>query len=273
MPAYIMGPGAAAGVKIVNSNAKNPDRGLPAVSGIMVYIDPESGLALALMGAGALTGMRTGAAGGVAAKYMARKNSKTIGLVGCGRQARTQAEALQLLFPVERALVWGKTRAEAETFVRDNKSALKMELVIRDNVAEACAADIIVTTTPVRKPVVLASMVKPGTHINAIGADAPGKQELETALVKKARVVVDEWHQASHAGEINVPFTAGALKEKDLVGQLGEIVTGKKPGRTSDNDITVFDSTGLALQDVAVAKVVYEKALKLKKGQVLTLNG
>ena len=273
MPAYMQGQTPSAGVKIVNSNPKNPDKGLPAVSGVMVFVDPETGLPLAVMGAGSLTGIRTGAAGGVAAKYMARKNSRVIGLVGCGRQAGTQAEALQRVFPIEKAFVWGKTRAEAEGFVRHHKAALKMKLEICDDVAAACQADIVVTTTPVRSPLVKASMIRPGTHINAIGADAPGKQELETALVKKARVVVDEWHQASHAGEINVAVSSGALTEADIVGQLGDVVSGKKTARRSDDDITVFDSTGLALQDVAAARIVYDKALKSNKGQVLKLNG
>ena len=138
---------------------------------------------------------------------------------------------------------------------------------------EACAADIVVTSTPARSPVVKASWIKPGTHINAIGADAPGKQELESALLKKARVVVDEWGQASHAGEINVAVEHEGYTRSQLAGQLGEILLGLKPGRTADSDITIFDSTGLAIQDVAVARLVYDKAVKLNKGQVLQLNG
>ncbi len=272
MPAYIKGSLSAAGVKIVNSTPSNPEKGLPAVSGIMVYVDPQTGLPLGIFGAGNLTAIRTGAAGGIAAKYLARKDSKTIGLIGCGRQAATQLEALNKFFKIENVFVWGKTQEEIQTFCKLS-GALHPNLQPVQTVQEAAQADILVTTTPVKQPLVKKAWVKPGAHINAIGADAPGKQELETALLKSAHVVVDEWHQASHAGEINVAHSAGEFSEKDLTAQLGDVVSGKKKGRSSDQDITIFDSTGLAIQDVAVAKVVFEKALKTKQGQVLSIYG
>lgn len=272
MPAYLKGSVAAAGVKIVNSNASNPERGLPAVAGIMTYVDPKTGLPLGIFGAGALTAIRTGAAGGIAAKHLARKNSSSVGLIGCGRQAVTQLEALKHFFKIDKVFVWGKTKQEADAFCAQSKAA-HSNLIPVATVQEAAQSDILVTTTPVREPVVKAAWAKPGAHINAIGADAAGKQELELALVKSARVVVDEWHQASHAGEINVPVSSGQFTENDLAAQLGEIVMGKKQGRRSDSDITIFDSTGLAIQDVAVAKVIFEKAIKLNKGQVLKLHG
>jgi len=271
MPAYVKSDPPSAGVKIVNSNPGNPDKGLPAVSGIMVLVDPPTGLPLAILAAGQLTSLRTGAAGGIAAKYLARPDSKTLGLVGCGRQAATQLEAVSLLFPIEKALVWGKTRQESDTFCAQHRGSTSVKLVSCATVEEACQADIVVTTTPVRTPAVKSAWIKPGTHINAIGADAPGKQELETILLRRARVFVDEWTQASHAGEINVAVTAGDFTEKDLAGQLGEVVIGRKKGRTSASDITIFDSTGLALQDVTVARFIYEKAVAQKKGQALKL--
>jgi ornithine cyclodeaminase/alanine dehydrogenase-like protein (mu-crystallin family) len=127
---------------------------------------------------------------------------------------------------------------------------------------EAADADIIATVTPARSPVLKAEWIKPGTHINAIGADAPGKQELETDLTLKSRVFVDSVEQASHSGEINVPWSQGLLTREKLAGTLGEVITGKVRGRTSDKDITVFDSTGLAIQDTAVAHIVYKRSLK-----------
>lgn len=272
MPAYLKGDVSAAGVKIVNSNASNPAKGLPAVTGILVYVDPQTGLPLGVFGAGTLTAVRTGAAGGIAAKYLARKNASVVGLVGCGRQAQTQLDALMAYFQIQKVLVWGKTIQESDAFCKANEGS-NLEFVSTANVQAVCQADIIVTTTPSKTPVVNAAWVKPGTHINAIGADAPGKQELETALLKTGRVVVDEWHQASHAGEINVAVSEGQFEEKDLAGQLGDIIVGKKMGRQKDTDITIFDSTGLAIQDVATAKFLYEKAVKLKKGQVLKLYG
>ena len=271
MPAYLKGERPSAGVKIVNSNPANPDRGLPAVSGVMVVVDPETGLPDGVFAAGTLTALRTGAGGGVAAKHLARKDSRVVGLVGCGRQADTQLAALRTVFPVEKVLVWGKTREEAEAFVRRQGAGLRFEVAAE--VRAACAADIVVTTTPVRSPLVRAEWIAPGTHVNAIGADAPGKQELDESLLPKAVVVVDEWSQASHGGEINVAVTKGLFRREQLAAQLGEIVAGSRPGRRSERDITIFDSTGLAVQDVAVARVLLEKARTLKKGQVLDLNG
>lgn len=276
MPAYVKGDMLAAGVKIVNSNPKNPQLGLPAVSGIMVYNDPKTGLPLGVFAAGTLTAMRTGAAGAVAAMALARADSKTVGLVGCGRQAVTQLHGILSLYPLMgTVLVSGKDWNEASAFCRTYKkpSISKAVLVPCHSIEEACQADIVVTTTPARAVVVKKKYIRPGTHINAIGADAAGKQELEISLLKSARVVVDDWNQASHAGEINVAVSKGILTRKKIAGELGEVLVEKKRGRTNPNDITIFDSTGLAIQDVAVAKGLYEKALKLKKGRILKFNG
>lgn len=273
MPAYIKGRQPAAGVKIVNSNAENPSRGLPAVSGVMVYNDPKTGLPLMLLAAGTLTALRTGAAGGVAARVLARPSSQSVGLVGCGKQAATQLAALRQAFKLRTVFVWGKTKIEIASFVDSIPDRKKLNVHLCSSVEQACKADIVVTTTPVCRPLVKAQWIRPGTHINAIGADAPGKQELDIALLLKARVVVDDWAQASHAGEINRAVSLGRFSRKNLVGQLGDIVAGKMRGRRTDQDITIFDSTGLAIQDVAVAQVIYNKALKHNKGKVLQFNG
>jgi alanine dehydrogenase len=272
MPAYLKGA-RAAGVKIVSTNSKNPARGLPNVAGLMIYIDPDTGLPLGVFGAATLTALRTGAAGGIAAKYLARKDARTLALVGCGRQADTQLDALSHFFHFSKIFVWGKTTQESGDFCA-RLSARFQNLTPVATVQEAVSdADIIVTTTPVREPLVKAAWVKAGAHINAIGADAAGKQELETELVLKARVIVDEWQQASHGGELNVPVSQGRFSKNNLVAQLGEVLTQQKPGRLVHSDITIFDSTGLAIQDVATAQRLYEKAVKLNKGQVLNLHG
>jgi alanine dehydrogenase len=273
MPAYVKGDAPAAGVKIVNSSPQNPEKGLPAVSGVMVLNDPRTGLPLAIMAAGTLTSLRTGAAGGIAAKYLARKHSARLGLVGCGRQAITQTQALQELFALDEIRVWSPFPNEIQAFCEKQKTNFSAALIPAKTAEEACDADIVVTTTPARQPVVKAAWIKPGTHINAIGADAPGKQELETALLSKCKVVVDEWGQASHGGEINVAVTAGTFTQTNLAAQLGDVVAGRVRVRTADADITLFDSTGLALQDVAVAQLVFQKAQKNNKGKVLNFNG
>jgi alanine dehydrogenase len=270
MPAYLpktAGGRPYAGVKVVNSHPGNPAKGLPTVAAVFVLNDPATGMPLAILAAGALTDARTGAAGAVAAKYMVRPGSRTLGLVGCGRQAVAQLEAILSVLSIEAVRVAGKDMKEAEDFCGARK--LPGVKLAPCGVQEACAADIVVTTTPGRAVAVRDGWIKPGTHINAIGADAPGKQEIESALLARARVVVDRKEQAFHSGEVNVPLSTGALKENQIVGELGEVVTGQLKGRLSDTDVTLFDSTGLAVQDVAVAAAVYEKALAAGRGQKL----
>ena len=274
MPAYLPKTGTDgrgfAGVKVVNSHPGNPARGLPTVSAVLVLNDPETGLPLAIMAAGRLTDIRTGAAGGVAAKHLARQNSETLGLVGCGRQAVTQWRALAGRFPFKEIRVAGQTPEEARSFIAKNGTS-DGPAWRATSVQEAAGADIVVTTTPGRAVVVSSPWVRPGAHVNAIGADAPGKQELDVALLKRARVFVDSPVQAFHSGEVNVGLSSGAMTPDDIAGGLGDVVAGRTPGRRSDADITVFDSTGLAVQDVAVAAFVYRRARERSRGQTLTL--
>jgi alanine dehydrogenase len=140
------------------------------------------------------------------------------------------------------------------------------EISAKRTIKEVCDCDILVTTTPSREPIVMDEWIAEGTHINAIGADAPGKEELDYRILRRARVVVDDLSQASHSGEVNMPLSKGLLSANDIFCELGEIITGKKKARTKDSDITVFDSTGLAIQDVATANMVYQKALKENMG-------
>lgn len=273
MPAYLKGDRESAGVKIVNSHAGNPAKGFPAVSGVMVLVDPETGLPRALMAAGTLTAMRTGAAGGVAAKYLAKAGAVRAGLVGVGRQAVSQLAALARVRPVVEARLWGFIPGEAAAFAEREAARFHFPLSPVDRIENACDADVIITTTPSRQPLLRSGWIRPGAHINAIGADAPGKQELETGLLLRSRVFVDDWGQASHGGEINVAVSAGAFGRDHLAGELGAVIAGAAEGRKSADDITIFDSTGLAIQDVAVAAIVVEKALQSKKGQVLSFNG
>ena len=255
MPAHLMG---YAGIKWVNSHPENPKRGLPTVMALMILNDPETGFPLAVMDATFLTSLRTGAAGGVAAKYLARRDSKVLGFVGCGKQAYFQFEALRRIFDIGEVKAYDVRETAARNFV---EHCMKAGVDARTtSLQQACMCDILVTTTPSKKPVVKAEWVGEGTHINAIGADAAGKQELEVDILLKAKVVVDDMEQAVHGGEINVAISEGRMKPDDIHATLGEIVAGRKVGRESDEEITVFDSTGLAIQDIAVGKVVFENA-------------
>ncbi|VVB73098.1 Alanine dehydrogenase [uncultured archaeon] len=271
MPAYL-DSNEQAGVKIVNVHARNSKIGLPTVMALLVLNSPQTGAPLAVMDATYLTSMRTGAAGAVAARHLARPNSSTVGMVGAGVQARMQLLGLSRIFKIESVIVSDLNIEKARSLEKDARTFLDCDFKLAANAMEACKCDILVTTTPSRHPVVMESWVRPGTHINAIGADAAGKQELESSLTKKAKVVVDDMAQARHSGEVNVPISKGELRPEDIYAQIGEVLAGRKPGRVSDKEITIFDSTGLGIQDVASGFVVYERALKTGKGMHLKLD-
>ncbi|MFP3946849.1 MAG: alanine dehydrogenase [Archaeoglobaceae archaeon] len=261
MPTYIPDL-EQAGVKIVNVHPDNKSKGFPTVMGTYVLNDPSTGAPLAVMNATYLTDMRTGAAGGIAAKYLARKDSKVLGLIGSGRQAMTQLLATSEVMDIERVLVSSRNFEHCQNFKKIMEKKVDADIEVCKTLEDACKADIVATTTPVREPIIRDQWIEEGTHINAIGADAPFKQELDPDILKKAKVVVDSWEQASHSGEINVPISKGEISRDNIHAELGEIVAGKKHGRESDEEITVFDSTGLAIQDVATATLVYKKAIE-----------
>jgi alanine dehydrogenase len=258
MPAYIDG---AAGVKWVSVYPNNWKQNLASIMAIIVLCDHNTGCPLAIMDGTHITNIRTGAAGGVAVKYLARKDSTVIGFIGAGVQARTQLLAISEVLPkIEHVKVFDQNRNASLKYVEEMRAKLNIDIHPVETIQEATEADIVVTTTPSEKPVVKKQHVKPGTHINAIGADARGKQELEADLLTAAKVIVDDIEQASHSGEINVPLSGGVLKVEDIYGTLGEVVTNMKKGRESDEEITIFDSTGVAIEDMICSKLVYNKA-------------
>ncbi len=237
-------------------------RNLPTVMALIILISPETGAPVAIMDGTYLTDVRTGAAGGIAAKYLARKDSKVIGLVGAGNQAKTQLEALCEVFEPELVKITSRTKESCEQFIREMAEFVPCEIRYEESIEKVCNCDILVTTTPTRKPIVKASWIKAGTHINAIGADAVGKEELDPELLIRSKIIVDDMVQALHSGEVNVPLSKHYISENDIHAQLGEVMVGLKPGRTSEEEITIFDSTGLAIQDVATAHLVYERAVR-----------
>jgi alanine dehydrogenase len=252
-----------AGTKIVNVHPDNPKRGLKTVMAVILLNDAKTGLPLVLMDGTYITGMRTGSASAVATKYLARKNAKTLGVIGAGYQSIFQIAAIT------------KVRNIKEIFVNDiheicikrlakilSKEGVKIK---KADLKEVVQKDILVTVTPARGPVVKREWVLPGTHVNAVGADAKGKEELDPKILKDSKIIIDNWEQASHSGEINVPFAKDLITKKDIYAELGEIVAGKKIGRKNESEITVFDSTGLAVQDLFVANLVFKKSKNLGK--------
>ena len=208
MPAYIPSLNIA-GIKSVNVHPEN--RGLPSVMAVIMLTDPDTGYPLAIMDGTYITRMRTGAAGGVAAKYLSMENAETAAFIGAGEQAKTQFEALTVVRQIRKVIVFDLDNRKSRDFV-SYASGFGINTELSDSVENTVAyADIIITTTPSRSPLIYPGHVRKGTHINAIGADAKGKQELDHGLLKISRIVIDNREQASHSGEINTALSSGAI--------------------------------------------------------------
>ncbi|WP_299262924.1 ornithine cyclodeaminase family protein [Halorientalis sp.] len=272
MPAYLgTDDWDGAGIKWVNSHPSNPEEhGLPTVMGTMIYSDPETAAPLAIIDGTTLTRKRTGAAAAVATDHLAVDDATSLGLVGAGVQARAQLEAIAAVRDIETVVVADKDPDAVDTF----RAAIADTYDVRDGtIADAAACDVVSTTTPVRDPIVPRDAVGEHTHINAMGADAEGKHELADQILLDAKLVIDDHAQCTHSGEINVPYAAGTLDDEDIHAELGVVVVEEKSGRSADDGVTVFDSTGLAIQDVASAHVVYEYASEHDVGESMELVG
>lgn len=262
MPARALG---AVGVKWVNSHPENPARhALPTVMGLYILSDPETALPLAVMDATLLTAFRTGAAGAVASKHLHKGTPRTVSFIGCGVQSQVLLEAHRVVYGDFEPL-WTDLRQDAAEALADRYGGRVV------SIEEASGADVLNTSTPSRQPVVQADWLRDGAHINAMGADAEGKQELDPAILAASdtRVFIDDHAQATHSGEVNVPLARGQITVDHIAGTLGAVVAGQQPGR-EDALVTVFDSTGLAIQDVALAKVVHEAATAAGMGTSVT---
>ncbi|MDZ7702393.1 MAG: ornithine cyclodeaminase family protein [Halobacteriales archaeon] len=265
MPAYLdAGDWDAAGVKWVNVHPDNPrEHDLPTVMGTMVYTDPETAFPLAILDGMALTKLRTGAAAAVATKHLAVEDATSLGLVGAGAQSYTQLEAIAAVRDIERVVIADRNPDRQQAFVDAFSDRFD---VAPGSIEDAAACDVLSTVTPVRDPIVPRDALGEHTHVNAIGADAEGKHELADQILLDAKLVIDDHEQCTHSGEINVPYAAGTLTDDDIYADLGAIVEGNVAGREPDDGLTVFDSTGLAIQDVAAAHTVYAHATEAGEG-------
>ena len=263
MPAALPG---SVGMKWANVHPQNPSLGLPTVMAILIYNDPATGYPLAVMDATDITAYRTAAASAIASRYLARKDSQTLGIVGAGRQAYTHLAAHAEFFDFSSIRVFDRLDAAVAGLINSFPGYPLRACSLEETVA----SDIVCTLTPSKEPFVRREWVAPGTHINAIGADAAGKEELEPSILKEAIIVVDDLEQASAAGEINIPIKNGLIAIEQVYATLAEIIVGKKQGRIDEKVVTVFDSTGLAIEDIAVAELVYKKAQRI--GGYLSLD-
>jgi alanine dehydrogenase len=262
MPSYIEEPEAAA-CKWVSIRERNRDQfDLPTVFSILIYTHPETGFPLAICDGSYHTVMRTGAAGAVSAKWMARRESKCLAIVGAGHMAAGALATCNEVFKWQEVRVWSRTQQTLDAFVREEQPKYEAFSIRASTDLKRVVegADVVVTVTPARGAIVMAEWIAPGTHIAAIGADKDGDQELDPKILQQARIFVDDIRQCRTDGEINVPLQQGIIKEDDIAGEIGEVIIEKIAGRTSDDEITLFDSTGIALQDSATVPLEYERA-------------
>ncbi len=246
---------------------------MPNIQGIIVLYDGENGYPLAVMDSIEITIQRTGAATAVAAKYLARQDSRVAGICGCGNQGRIQLRALTRVLRIEQVYAFDSDPAQANRFARDFSNELGITVSAVTNPADAIQrSDLCVTCTPARQFFVRQRDVAPGTFLAAVGADSPEKQELDPALLASSKVVVDMLEQSATIGELHHALEKSLLTRNDVHAELGAIIAGQKPGRASNDEVIVFDSTGTALQDVAAAALVYEKAVSAGTGVSLRLG-
>lgn len=261
-------------VKVNANYSENPARhGLPAIQGVIVLCDAADGRPLALLDSMEVTARRTAAATAVAAKWLARKDAHTITICGCGSQGREQLRALARVLPLRRAYAFDRDEGQARAFARDLSAELALEITpVVDHADATRNSDVCVTCTPSRTPFLMSGQVRPGTFVAAVGADSPQKQELDPRLMAEAVIVVDVLEQCAAIGDLHHALEAGVLGREAVHAELAEVVTGGKPGRRSDAEITVFDSTGTAIEDVAAAAVVYERAVAAGRGLSVDLG-
>lgn len=264
MPAYLKDLGALA-CKVVTVYKNNPTKhNMPTVIGKVLLQDPATGDVTCIMDGGYLTAVRTGAASGVATKYLAREDKKQVaGIFGAGVQAKMQLWAVAEARDVSKAFVFDISTEAVQGFINDMRAKLGIDIEAAESPDQILGqADIICAATSSPTPIFDGSKVREGSHINGIGSHTPNARELDTAIVKRSKFIADSYEAClKEAGDIMIPIEAGEIDESHMHAELGEIVTGKKPARESDREITLFKSNGLAIQDVATAKLVYDKAV------------
>lgn len=270
------------GLKVVSWFGANPDKGLPALYGTSLLFDLKTGAPKALLNAGPITHFRTGAAGAIGAKYLARPDARVLTMAGSGALAPYLIAATLYLMPqIEQVFLVNPHHAEkaasvlpavteeVKKLLSDSEKALTAKIEAGDLETAVRASDVILTATPAREPFLRAEWVRPGTHISCVGADMSGKQEIESRIFCTARAFADDEAQSLSVGECEIPHKDGSLCA--IAAEIGDVMTGKKSGRTSVDEITVFDSTGIALQDIASAAALLNAAEKSGRGRWIEL--
>lgn len=261
-----------AAIKVLTQKENGAINGIPAIVGVVMVLDTQTGEVLALMDGEYLTALRTGAASGLATKYFAKENTSTVAIFGCGAQGKTQLEAVAAVRKIKKVWIFEKFQNIAEQFVEEMSGKLNVEIEVasKRDVLEEC--DVICTATNSEEPLFYKNEVKAGVHINAIGSFKPNMQELDPELLKEARIFVDQKESClAESGDLIQPIDAGLFSEDHIAGEIGEFTLGRIEGRIDDKQITVFKSVGVAIQDYMVANKIYEKAVTNGFGQAVNL--
>lgn len=259
------------GHKTVTWFGDNQAKGMPTLLGMIAVFDAETGQPVGMTDAAFITGIRTGAAGAIGAKYLARKDAKNLLVLGAGNQAIFQIAATLTALPeLQTVRIAAKDPVKLGQFVSTIPQRLQDEFsiaaerygfeAVQDLESAVKDSDIILTVTPSKSPIIKADWVQPGTHLSCIGADMAGKQEIESAILAKAKIFVDDLEHCKQVGEIEIPLKQGSITEENISGEMGDLLLGRIKGRTDDAEITVFDATGMALLDVYVARIALQAA-------------
>lgn len=258
--------------KIASGFYDNPRKGLSSAGGLMLVFDATTGFPVALLlDNGYLTSLRTGAAGAVAARYLSRSRLTKVAVIGAGTQGRFQVRALSVVRDVPNVFVWDCVPTYAEHYHREMTQELGVEVTVSPSIEAAVrGADLIVTVTPSRQPLVQADWLSPGVHINAVGSDEPEKQELDVSVLARADLIIaDRLSQCLRFGEIHHAVQSGVIHADAVGGELGDVIAGHVRGRTDDQQITVCDLTGVGVQDAAIATLAYRNALRMGLGEAV----
>ncbi len=278
MPGYLAaGDSEGLAIKIVSVYSRNQQKGMPTIFGVVVTNDPTTGRPKALLEAGYLTALRTGAAGGAAARHLAREDASILAVIGAGTQARTQVAAVRAVRPIQEIRLFDINQDSARAFAQElaGDQGATVTLRVTASPEEAVrGGDVIVTATTAREPVINGEWLSPGTHITAVGAFTPEMREIDVNALQRANKIVVDSREAAmeEAGDLIIPIEEGLLSVNDIYGELGEITGGTKPGRENPDEITIFKSVGLAVQDVAIADLITTQALKLGLGTEVSLE-
>ncbi len=272
MPVY-MPSISRVGLKVVTNNIDNPARGLPMIHALMMIFDSNTGAPLAVLDGEAITAMRTGAVSGLATALLARESSQTAAIIGTGIQGETQLEAVCSVRRITRAYVFDLQPEKAKAFATKMSDRLSIEVMTAASPAILREADVVCTATPSRKPVFDDTFLSPGTHLNAVGAYTPEMVEIPPETIARAKVVVDQRECClAEAGDILQPIQKNIITADHIHGELGEVVTGKIPARENDEEITVFKSVGVGVQDLVSADLVVRKGVEKGRGSIVSLE-